>query len=150
MGLRCGALCSFKLGSPWAFFLSLRTNIFDWSDRPDDIERGCLKSWAQLSQSGLISSILQQVPCQQQLRLEVEQRGQSRSVHSACFEDRWMNDLLPRKSQQLRELFPSPSSSWLPWLSASPALRINNERFIEQLRQVQAYLMSLRQKEILP
>lgn len=61
-----------------------------------------------------------------------------------------MNDLLPRKSQQLRELFPSSSSSWLPWLSASPALRINNERFKEQLRQVQAYLMSLRQKEILP
>lgn len=55
-----------------------------------------------------------------------------------------------RKSQQLRELFPSSSSSWLPWLSANPALSINNEHFKEQLRQVQAYLMSLRQKEILP
>lgn len=61
-----------------------------------------------------------------------------------------MNDLLLRKSRQLKELFPSSSSSWLPWPSASPALRINNERFKEQLRQVQAYLMSLRQKEILP
>lgn len=39
--------------------------------------------------------------------------------------------------------------TWLPWLPASPALRIHNERFKEQLRQVQAYLMSLKQKEIL-
>ncbi len=61
-----------------------------------------------------------------------------------------MNDLLPQKNQQFREIFSSSSSSWLPWLSASPALRINNERFKEQLRQVQAYLMSLRHKEILP
>lgn len=60
-----------------------------------------------------------------------------------------MNDLLPQKkpsAQRAILLF----ILFMPWLSASPALRINNERFKEQLRQVQAYLMSLRQKEILP
>lgn len=54
------------------------------------------------------------------------------------------------KKREALKALPFSSSSWSPWPWASPALRINNERFREQLRQVQAYLMSLRQKEILP
>lgn len=39
-----GALHSFKLEAREAFLFELRTNIFDLSDRLDDIERDCLKS----------------------------------------------------------------------------------------------------------
>lgn len=57
-----------------------------------------------------------------------------------------MKDLFEWKRQRLKEGFPPSSSSWLPWPTASPALCIDNERFKEQLRQVQAYLNVLKTK----
>lgn len=56
-----------------------------------------------------------------------------------------MKDSFEWKRQRLTEGFP-PSSSWSPWPTASPALCIDNERFKEQLRQVQAYLNVLKTK----
>lgn len=57
-----------------------------------------------------------------------------------------MKDSFEWKRQQLTEVFPSSSSSWSPWLSARLALCVDNERFKEQLRQVQAYLNVLKTK----
>lgn len=87
------------------------------------------------------------MPCQHQ-RLRLERLG-SRGlavIRPACFEAACMKDLFEWKRQRLSEGFPSSSSSWVPWLPASSPLCIDNERFKEQLRQVQAYLNVLKTK----
>lgn len=115
-----------------------------WSPRPPPF-RG--EAPSRRFPSGLAWSVEQWVSCQpQRLRLERLGSREVRAVHTACLEAGCMKDLFEWKRQRLTGGFPSSSSSWLPWRSASSPLCINNERFQEQLRQVQTYLNVLKTK----
>lgn len=71
----------------------------------------------------------------------------SKSFTQLVFEAACMKDSFEGERRRLTEGSPPPSSSsWVPWLSASSPLCIDNERFKEQLRRVQAYLNVLKTK----
>lgn len=142
------ALCFFKLENPRGFFLWLKTNVFDLGWSPGWYWGVLFEelSPALSERSNLLNLAVDAVSAAAQVGQWVE-RSELTSFLNLFWERlrEWPVGIKRRKSAVHRVL-PRFILFMVALAVCHHSLRINNERFREQLRQVQTNLMSLRQK----